>query len=90
MGNLFLLICLSATDTNQLDYITLLGDKDLMVDQLLPLSASSSSASSSVTLDSGVASSTFSTSPSSDTHATLLSSIELINSDITAGQCWVV
>ncbi|KAK3869473.1 hypothetical protein Pcinc_025213 [Petrolisthes cinctipes] len=74
------------TDTNQLDYITLLGDKDLMVDQLLPLSASGSSASSSsVTLDSGVASSTFSTSPSSDAHATLLSSIELINSDITDG-----
>ncbi|XP_042242147.1 uncharacterized protein LOC121879561 isoform X2 [Homarus americanus] len=68
--------------TNQMDYITLLSDKDLMMDQLLPLTAGGTS-SSSVTLDSNVPSSTFSSaSPSSDAQATLLSSIELINGDI--------
>ncbi|XP_050718570.1 uncharacterized protein LOC126999755 isoform X2 [Eriocheir sinensis] len=73
------------TDTSRLDYITLLGDKDLMVDQLLPLTpggSSSSPSSSSVVLESGGLSSTLSGSP--DTHATLLSSIELINGDIGA------
>lgn len=79
---------LTATDTNRLDYITLLGEKDLMVDQLLPLtpggSSSSPSSSSSVVLESGGLSSTLSGSP--DTHATLLSSIELITGDIGAGQ----
>ncbi|XP_069194336.1 uncharacterized protein [Procambarus clarkii] len=72
------------TDTNQLDYITLLGDKDLMMDQLLPLTAGGAS-SSSVSLDTNVPSSTFSSaSPSSDAQATLLSSIELINGEICA------
>ncbi|XP_063868555.1 serine-rich adhesin for platelets-like isoform X2 [Scylla paramamosain] len=74
------------TDNNRLDYLTLLGDKDLMVDQLLPLttggSSSSPSSSSSVVLESGGPSSILSASPSSDPHATLLSSIELINGDI--------
>lgn len=81
------LLNFTATDTNRLDYITLLGDKDLMVDQLLPLttggSSSSPTSSSSVVLESGGLS-TLSASP--DTHATLLSSIELINGDIGAGQ----
>nr|XP_053635711.1 uncharacterized protein LOC128690944 isoform X1 [Cherax quadricarinatus]XP_053635712.1 uncharacterized protein LOC128690944 isoform X1 [Cherax quadricarinatus] len=73
------------TDTTQLDYITLLGDKDLMMDQLLPLTAGGASSSTSVTLDSNVPSSTFSSaSPSSDAQATLLSSIELINGEIGA------
>lgn len=71
------------TDTNQLDYITLLGDKDLMMDQLLPLTTGGTSLPSSVSLESNVSSSTFSSaSPPSDAQATLLSSIELINGDI--------
>ncbi|KAG0719463.1 Zinc finger X-linked protein ZXDB [Chionoecetes opilio] len=75
------------TDTNRLDYITLLGDKDLMVDQLLPLttggssSSPSYSSSSSVALESGGPSSILSAS-SSEAHAALLSSIELINGEI--------
>ncbi|XP_068206130.1 uncharacterized protein [Palaemon carinicauda] len=77
---------LAAADSNQLDYITLLGDKDLMMDPLLPLTAGSTSSSASSTLDPHIPSSTFaSTSHSSDPHTALLSSIELINGDISSG-----
>lgn len=78
--------CLStATDTSQLDYITLLGEKDLMMDHLLPLTAGGST-SASATLDPNVpASSLAPSSHAGDTHATLLSSIELINGDIGTG-----
>nr|XP_027228135.1 uncharacterized protein LOC113820075 [Penaeus vannamei] len=70
------------TDTSQLDYITLLGEKDLMMDHLLPLTAGGST-SASATLDPNVpASSLAPSSHAGDTHATLLSSIELINGDI--------
>ena len=78
---------IAAADSNQLDYITLLSDKDLMIDPLLPLTASGTSTPSASALDPQIASSTFATtSQSSDPHAALLSSIELINSDISTGE----